>query len=185
MLPRKIWHASGALVVVIYDGLSVPRPVGACILLGIAVLLLLFDLGRHRSPALQDLFRTKLRLLLDEKDIRGLNGSTLYFCGCALAVALFPKGPACAGILALALGDPSAALVGSSVRSPRWGRVSLAGSVACFVAATLAARWYFPWPVALVGGAAATLLEAVAGSKLDNLCIPLGSALATYAVASA
>ncbi len=177
MLPRKIWHACGALVVVIYEGLSVPRPVASGIMLGIAFLLLLFDLSRHRSPALQDLFRRKLRLLLDEKDMRGLNGSTLYFCGCALAVTLFPKEPACAGVLALALGDPLAAIVGSSVKSPRWGRVSVAGSAACLVAATLAARWYFPWPVALLGGATAALLEAVAGSKLDNLVIPLGTAL--------
>jgi dolichol kinase len=177
MLPRKIWHASGILVVVVYEGFGVPRPLAAGLLLGIAGLLLLLDVARHRSPALQDLFRRKLRLILDEKDMRGLNGSTLYFGGCGLAAALFQRDAACAGILALALGDPLAAIVGSSVRSPRWGRVSLAGSTACLVAATLAARWYFRWPVALLGGVSATLLEAFAGSKLDNLCIPLGTAL--------
>ena len=177
MLPRKIWHASGILIVVVYGGLHVPRPLSAGLLLGIAALLLLLDLARHRSPTLQETFRRNLRLILDDKDLRGLNGSTLYFGGCALAVALFRKPPACAGILALALGDPSAAIVGSLVRSPRWGRVSLAGSAACFVAAALSALLYFPWPVALAGGAAATLLEALAGSKLDNLAIPVGTAL--------
>lgn len=184
MLARKIWHATGALVVVVYQGLAVPRPVAAGILLGIAGLLLLLDLLRHRSPALESLFRRKLRLILDEKDLEGLNGSTLYFGGCALAVALFPREPACAGILALALADPAAALVGSSVRSPRYGRVSLAGSAACLVVATLAARWYFPWPVALLGGAMATLLEAVAGSKLDNLFIPLGTSLVLHVLST-
>ncbi|MFI5402145.1 MAG: diacylglycerol/polyprenol kinase family protein [Planctomycetota bacterium] len=171
---------SGVLIVVIYECLSVPRPVGAGILLGIAAALVLLDLGRARSPVLQDLFRKKLRLILDEKDLRGFNSSTLYFCGCALAVTLFPKAPACAGILALALGDPLAAIVGTSVRSPRWGKVSLAGSGACFVAATLAARWYFPWPAALLGGTAAALLEAFSGSKLDNLAIPIGTALVLH-----
>ncbi len=177
MLPRKIWHASGVLIVLIYRGLDIPRPVGAGILLGIATCLLVLDLLRPRWPALQDLFRRKLSLILDEKDMRGLNGSTLYFGGCGLAVALFREDPASAGLLALALGDPLAAIVGSSVRSPRWGRVSLAGSAACLVAATLAARVFVPWPVALAAGAAATLFEALAGSKLDNLAIPLATAL--------
>ncbi len=180
MLPRKIWHASGALVVVAYVGLGVPRPVAALLLLGIAAFLLLLDLARHRSPFVQELFRRNFRLILDEKDMRGLNGSTLYFGGCALAATFFERDPACGGILALALGDPAAALVGSSVRSPRWGRVSLAGSAACLVAATLGARLFFPWPPALAAGAAAALLEAFAGSKLDNLAIPLGTSLVLY-----
>jgi dolichol kinase len=180
MLPRKIWHASGAIIVLIYGGLDLPRPLAAGILIAIAVALLFLDLVRHRRPGLQDLFRRKLSLILDEKDMRGLNGSTLYFGGCALAVALFPEPAACGGILALALGDPAAAVVGSSVRSPRWGRVSLAGCIACLVAATLAARVFVPWPAALAGGVAAMLLEAFAGSKLDNLAIPLGTALVLY-----
>jgi dolichol kinase len=184
LLPRKIWHATGALVVVVYDGFAVSRPLAAGLLLGIAGLLLVLDLARHRSPGLESLFRRKLRLILDEKDLKGLNGSTLYFGGCALAVALFPREPACAGILALALADPAAALVGTSVRSPRLGRVSLAGSLACLAVATLAARWYFPWPIALLGGCAATLLEALAGSKLDNLCIPLGTSLVLHLATS-
>jgi len=177
MLPRKIWHASGAIIVGLYAGLDLSRPVAAAILLSIAAALLVLDLVRHRVPALQDLFRRKLHLILDEKDLRGLNGSTLYFGGCGLAAALCPQAAACGGILALALGDPAAAIVGSSVRSPRWGRVSLAGSIACLVAATLAARLFVPWPVALAGGVTAMLLEAFAGSKLDNFAIPLGTAL--------
>jgi dolichol kinase len=55
--------------------------------------------------------------------------------------------------------------------------VSVAGTTACFIAATLGARIFFPWPPALLAGAAAALLEALAGSKLDNLAIPLGTAL--------
>jgi dolichol kinase len=183
MLPRKIWHASGVLIVLIYRGLDVPRPVGAGILLGITLCLLIIDLLRPRWPALEALFRRKLSLILDEKDLRGLNGSTLYFGGCGLAVALFREDPASAGILALVLGDPAAAIVGSSVRSPRWGTKSLAGSATCFAVATLAARVFVPWPVALAGGAAAMLLEAFAGSKLDNLVIPLGTALVVATLA--
>jgi len=185
MLPRKIWHASGALLVLLYDGLDLPRSLVAGALLALVALLLLLDLARSRIPALQELFRRNVRLILDEKDLQGLNGSTLYFGGCALAATLFPQPVACAGILALALGDPSAAIVGSNVRSPRWGRVSLAGSLACLVVAMLAARIYCPWGPALAAGAAAMLLEAFSGSKLDNLTIPVGTALVVWALGGA
>jgi dolichol kinase len=180
MLARKIWHASGVVFVLAYDGLDLPRAVAAGLLLAATALLLLLDLVRHRSGRIDGLFRRVVRPILDEKDLPGLNGATLYWGGCGLAIALFPKEPACAGILALALGDSAAAIVGSRVRSPRWGRVSLAGSSACLVAAALAARWYFPWPVALAGGAAAAALEAFSGTKLDNTAIPLGTSLTLW-----
>jgi dolichol kinase len=176
MLPRKIWHASGILIVILYDGLDLTRMLAAGLLFGVTALLLLLDLARHRFPAVQELFRRSARAILDPKDERGLNGATFYWGGCALAVAAFPKEVACAGILALVLGDPAAALVGSSVQSPRWGRVSLAGSGACFAVAALAVRYYFPWPQAIAAGVAAALLEAFSGSKLDNAAIPLGTA---------
>jgi len=185
MLPRKIWHASGALVVLLYDGLDLSRALVGGVLLGVTALLLLLDLARSRIPALQDLFRRSARLILDEKDMKGLNGSTLYFGGCAIAATVFAQPVACAGILALTLGDPSAAVVGSNVRSPRWGRVSLAGSGACLVVATLAARIYCPWATALAAGVAAMLLEAFSGSKLDNLTIPVGTALVVWALGGA
>ena len=164
-----------------YAGFGLERELAAALLGGAALLLLALDVARARSPAVQALFARSFRGILDPKDAPGLNGSTLYFGGCAVAAVLFPRDAACAGILALALGDPMAAVVGGSVRSPRIGRVSLAGSGACFVAALLACRIFSPWPAALAGGAAATALEALAGSKLDNFCIPIGAAAAVYA----
>lgn len=176
-LRRKAFHLSGVLITVIYLGLDIPRPIAAGLLAGIAAALLLVDLLRYRLPGMQARFRALFGAILDEKDFRGLNGSTLYFAGCAATVALFRADPACAGLLSLALGDPAAAIIGSSVRSPRLGRVSAAGSGACLVVATLACRAFFPWPAALLGGAVAALAEALAGSKLDNLAIPLAVAL--------
>jgi len=177
---RKAFHATGILIVVLYRALGLPSKTAGWILAAATGLLLLLDLARARWPALQALFERTLQAILDPKDARGLNGSTLYFAGCAASLLLFPAAPACGGILALALGDSSAAIVGSSVRSPRWGRVSLAGSLACFAAATLAAWIFLPLPVALAGGCAAALLEAFSGAKLDNLTIPAGTALVLF-----
>jgi dolichol kinase len=175
-LLRKLFHATGVVIVLAYHGLDLSRPLVAGVLGGITLLLALLDLWRARSPEVQERFQALFRVLLDPKDTRGLNGSTLYFAGCTLTAALFAQPVACAGILALALGDPAAAIVGSSVRSPRRGRVSLAGSAACFVAASAGCAFFVPLPSALVGGLAATALEAFAGSKLDNLAIPVGTA---------
>jgi dolichol kinase len=177
-LARKLFHASGIVFVLAYWGLGPGgRTLMAGLLWGGVALLLLLDLLRSRMPALQASFQAAFRLLLDPKDARGLNGSTLYFGGCAMAVTLTPAAPACGGILALALGDPLAAIVGSSVRSPRWKKTSLAGSTACFAAALFACRLFAPWQAAFAGAATATVLEAVSGAKLDNFAIPVGVAL--------
>jgi dolichol kinase len=175
-LSRKLFHATGILAVLIYRGTGMERSLAAALLWSIAGLLLLIDLLRWRYPAVQERFLAMFSRIVAKKDERGLNGSTLYFGGCALAVTLFRIDPACGGILALALGDPAAAIVGSSVRSPRRGNVSVAGSGACLVAATLACWVFFPPPVAIAGGVMAAGLEAFSGAKLDNLTIPVGVA---------
>ncbi|MGQ0615038.1 MAG: diacylglycerol/polyprenol kinase family protein [Planctomycetaceae bacterium] len=178
MLARKAYHISGAIIPAVYASTGIPRAVVAGILGGLALLLLAADFGRRLSSRFDALFRASFRAILDPKDFIGVNGSTLYFAGCALAAALFPKAIACAAILSLALGDPLAALIGTSVRSPRFGRVSLAGSLACLCAATASCAFFVGWPRALLGGVAATLAEALSGSKLDNLTLPLAVAAA-------
>lgn len=176
-LARKLFHASGILIVLAY-GHVVPDRALMALLLWVAVALLsALDLLRARFPAVQERFQAMFRHILAAKDERGLNGSTLYFGGCALGVTLFSRDPACGGILALALGDSMAAIVGSSVRSPRLGHVSVAGSSACFLAASAGCALFAPWPAALAGGAMATLMEAVSGAKLDNLTMPVGVGL--------
>ncbi|MHC4547871.1 MAG: diacylglycerol/polyprenol kinase family protein [Planctomycetota bacterium] len=183
-IARKFFHLSGVVIVLAYHGLGPDRALMAGVLWFCVLVLGGLDLLRSRLPAVQERFRALFRLLLDPKDERGLNGSTLYFAGCALAVTLVPPEPACGGILALVLGDPAAAVVGSAVRSPRWKRVSVAGSVACLVAATLACRLFATWPAALCGGGTATALEALSGTKLDNLTIPVGTALVLHLAAT-
>jgi dolichol kinase len=173
-LSRKLFHACGMGIVGAYYWGGLDRSLVAILLWLSVAMLLSIDLIRALVPAAQERFQAAFRVLLDPKDERGLNGSTLYLGGCAFAVSLFPIAPACAGILALALGDPAAAIVGSRVNSPRWRRVSLAGSAACLVAATLSCALFYAWPAALLGGATAAVLEAFSGAKLDNLTIPIG-----------
>jgi dolichol kinase len=177
-LARKAFHASGVIIPALYGFAPIGKAFAATALAGIAIALGILDLARRGDRAIDERFRAIFGAILDPKDHRGFNGSTLYFAGCALAVALFPREVACAAVGALALGDPAAAIVGSSVRSPRLGRVSLAGSAACFAAAALACMPFVEPPRALLGGAVATVAEALSGSKLDNLAIPVAVASA-------
>lgn len=179
---RKLFHAVGVVVVGIYLWGPFSRTVVAACLGGIAVALGILDLARARNPALQDLFFRLFGAITAEKDRKGWNGSTLYFTGCALTVALFDQPLACAAILCLALGDSLAAVVGMSVRSPRWRNSSLAGSATCLVVTTACCWPFVGWPAAIVGGVAATILEALSGTKMDNLLIPLGTAAALFLV---
>jgi len=181
-LSRKLFHLSGVVIVLVWSLLGLERGLAIALLWACVALLALVDLLRPRLPALRMLFERSFAAILDPKDLRGFNGSTLYFAGCALAATLFAPEVAWGGILALAVGDSSAAVVGSSVRSPRWGKVSLAGSGACVLFATVAILLLraFAWPVALAGGVAAALLEAFSGSKMDNLTMPVGVALVLH-----
>ena len=175
---RKLFHATGVVIPVVYLWTGWERWIVATILGAIFLVLLILDGVRHRFPAFEERFQGAFRLLLDPKDSSGLNGSTLYFGGCALTVALFAPAQAATGLFALSLGDPAAAVVGGSVRSPRRGRVSLAGSLACFAVSAAAAWAILPLPRALLAGGVAAVVEAVAGSKLDNFAIPVGVAAA-------
>ena len=173
---RKVFHATGLVIVAVYWWTPVERTALAIALAAIALLLGAFDLIRARSLRLQEQFLGVFRLIVADKDQKGWNGSTLYFSGCAVTVALFAKPLACAGILCLALGDSLAAVVGMSVKSPRRGNISVAGSGTCFVVCTAACSLFVTWPMAFVGGLVATGIEAMAGTKLDNLLIPVGTA---------
>jgi dolichol kinase len=179
---RKLFHAVGVILVAVYWWGPFTRNEVAAGLAVIVAALALLDLARARNPALQALFFRLFGAITAEKDRRGWNGSTLYFSGCALTVLLFARPIACAGILCLALGDSLAAVVGMSVRSPRWRNSSLAGSTTCLAVSTASCWAFVPWPSALVGGLAATLLEAFSGTKLDNLLIPVGTAAALHLV---
>jgi dolichol kinase len=103
------------------------------------------------------------------------SGATLLAAGYLLAVVVLPAEAAAAGILALAVGDPAAAVVGrwygarGGVTGKTW-----AGSLTCFLGAA-GAMWLLPSlgvAAAVAGGAMAALVERRAG-PLDNLVLPL------------
>jgi len=160
--------------------ISVPQPLalwGLTAVLGMAVLL---DIWRWRGgqPTLDKLLPGVYR----HPEPLWLSGATLLLGGYILAFVLFPPRAAAAGILALALGDPAAAMAGRwyGRRSERQERPAKTwvGSLACF-AACIPPIWLLPGfglPAAAAGGAMAALVERRSG-PLDNVLIPVSVAM--------
>jgi phytol kinase len=100
--------------------------------------------------------------------------------------------PVAAGVLVMACGDGLAGLLGPALHSPRWRVLGQAKSVAgtagmaaasgvvLLALAALAGAHGQPapaWPALLLIAAAATALEQLSGYGIDNLSVPLATAL--------
>lgn len=113
---------------------------------------------------------------------RAVLGPITLGLGALLCLLLYPEPAASVGIYALAFGDGLSSLVGKlygRVKLPFTGGKTLEGSLAAFAAIFWAAWWASgnvttAFSVAAVG----TILEALPLEDLDNLVIPLGTALA-------
>lgn len=123
---------------------------------------------------------TRLASRTRDRDKAVLGPITLGL-GALLCLLLYPEPAASVGIYALAFGDGLSSLVGKlfgTIRIPFTGGKTLEGSATAF-AAIFWASWVaghdpiLALEVAMVG----TILEALPIQDLDNLVIPLGTAL--------
>jgi dolichol kinase len=178
---RKIWHSLGIIVPVVYWSGWLARETILWIV-GVALIVLgVVEVLRFTLPPVQRAFAFVFGLLLRDEEMKGPHGSLYFLSGVFVCVLLFPKHLACVGLVYLAVGDTAAEVVGR-----RFGRVkllgpkTLEGSAACFVSSAAVGLFLLPWPLALVGAAAATLFELFGTGNVDNATIPVGAAAAMY-----
>jgi len=112
---------------------------------------------------------------------RAVLGPITLGLGALLCLLLYPEPAASVGIYALAFGDGLSSLVGKlfgRIRLPFTGGKTLEGSLTAFAAIFWAAAGtgLDPWLGVAVAGTG-TLLEALPLADLDNLVVPLGTAL--------
>ena len=133
---RRLFHASGGLLCAGLYGYSILSQtqmlIGTAALLGVAIAL---DLVRLRSRRANLMFFQTFSSLASPREEGRLASSTWYLVGILAAIALYPLTAAIAGILILALGDPSASYVGR-----RWGRIPFGGGGTVLGTATFAVR---------------------------------------------
>ncbi|UCG86300.1 MAG: hypothetical protein JSW71_20745 [Gemmatimonadota bacterium] len=175
---RRLLHASSATV------LLIPM-LGSWSLLRVtlvvaAVMALLMDVARirlgtlgHRVERLVPVFRTG--------EAGRLNGATWLCIGYALS-GWFPPMATAAGILAGALADPAASLVGGWAGRSRAKTAS--GSLAA-LAVSFVALWLLglSWPAVLGGAVVGTVLERWPGPFDDNVLIAPGVACIVWLIA--
>ena len=178
---RKVVHIGTGPVVLIAWWLQIDRAIA----LPAAALVTIATALNHR-----------FRLLPAVEDVgRHSYGTIAYGGSITLLLALYwpllPL-PVAAGVLVMACGDGLAGLVGPVLHSPRWRLLgqgkSLAGT-ACMAVASLMVLLALmalagavgqpapEWPALLLIAAVATALEQLSGYGIDNLTVPLATAL--------
>ena len=166
---RRLLHV-GTVLVLLVPAVGSWRSLRLLLSAGVPVVLLL-EIMRLRNPVVAHHLTRRLPVFRPREAAR-INGATWLWLGYALASWL-PAAAAQGGILAGAIADPAAALVGS-----RWGggvRKSWAGTMAA-CGATVGALLIAGsgWLPAMVSGLAAGALERWSGSLDDNLVLAPG-----------
>jgi dolichol kinase len=137
-----------------------------------------FDAWRIRSPGMNEFVHSLWSRLLKQSEGKRLTGSSHYFLGILGAVALYPKPVAVCASLYMTWADPAALLAGRRWGRRPVGRKTWEGFLAFVAVAFAVGLLFFPWPVALVGAAAAGLIELFAPEWAnDNSLLPIASGL--------
>lgn len=185
-LRRRLQHASTGMIFWALSYVIPPMP-GAVMLLLATAALGAFHVARLKSDAAQELYLKLFGSLLRPHERRGLPGAFYFLLGTAATTLLCPIGEARLALLCLSLGDPAAAIVGTSFGGPKIAEhVSVGGCFACFgVTFCLGLLLGFSGMEAGIASVAATGAEAFAGTIRvdDNLLIPVavGFALRLHA----
>lgn len=184
-LRRRIQHASTGLAFVSLSYLIPPIPAAIMLLIVAAALFALHRL-RLRSDAAQEVYMKLFGALLRPHERTSLPGAFYFVLGTAISLA-FPIDIARLSVLCLSLGDPVAAIVGTTVGGPRlFGdeRTSWSGSLACFVTSFVLGVGVIGFDAmeSSVAAISATLAEAFAPriGIDDNLLVPIATCLGLW-----
>ncbi|MEE8442603.1 MAG: hypothetical protein V3S37_02540 [Dehalococcoidia bacterium] len=149
------------------------------LLLAATWVFVLGDLIRLRVSRINNLFTKLFHPLLRQEEADRVTGASYILLGTLGAFALFPRDVAILAVLFTALGDPVAALVGTSCPGPRISGKSPFGTAAMIVVGLVVAAVLhttntigFGWPVA-AGAVASGITEMLPLPLDDNLRIPL------------
>ena len=178
---RKAFHATNAtLIATAVALLEWPDRVLVLALGGVVALLFAVDLVRLANPGVNELFFRAFGRLASPREAHGIASSTWYGLGILLAVALFPRAEAVAGILVLGFADPAAAFIGRTLGKHPFLGGTLEGSAAFFLTSAAVLAFQFTWPAVLVAALAAALAERRSWPLDDNLTVPVVCAGALF-----
>lgn len=148
----------------------------------------LLDVFRLWVPSVNALSLKLFGKIMRREELRSITGNSFYVLGMLVLVVFFPKPVVMLSLIFLALGDPSAAVVGTLYgRRKILGKKSLEGSLAnfalCGLAVFVLGLSYFGYSsdhalrLALIGGAISMIAELLPLPIDDNFTIPVSSAI--------
>jgi dolichol kinase len=182
-LARKAIHLASAIVPASYAA-GLRRDVLAALLGGALVVAVGVELARRHVPRVREPFERLLGDLLRPHERARWSGATWMLISYLLALALFPAPVAVAAMLAVALGDAAAAVIGRWAGARRAARSpasaagkTWAGTIACAVATVLGALLVARLApgAALACAVAAALAERPSGPLDDNVRVALAA----------
>lgn len=149
-VPRKVFHSSiGFLTLWLYTQGVVLTQVNP-VLITLFVVITATDFMRFRNEALNKLYCQILGPLMREKEVNTYNGVIWYLLGLVIVFSLFSKDIALLAVLLLSWADTAASTFGRAFGhlTPKFGRKSLAGSMASFttgvISAVLLYKYFIP-----------------------------------------
>lgn len=186
-LQRKLFHVTGVMIVfACMNYLSENTCWAIYILLGIPFII--WDLSRQHFKTLNKFTLKFFSPVLRDYEEYYLSGVTYLILGVGICFYIFPKEVALLAVLFLAIGDPTASFFGVLYGQDKIiGNKSLQGSLAAFIACTVAAYIFFYSKsflldhilvVSFISGFIAAIAELLPVGRLDdNLTQPLVSSV--------
>jgi len=181
--PRKTLHLITATVPLSL-WLGAPQRTVAMLLVTLFGVAVAVEVARRRSTVVAAQFNTTVGVMLRPHEAaNGITGATWLLATFAITCLAAPLAAAIAATWAGAVGDASAAMIGTAWRQARGGQgKTIAGSVACALVSALGAWWLagFTLPLAIGLGLLAAAVERPAVALDDNVRVTAGTAVAAF-----
>jgi len=141
-IARKIWHVCGVAALL---WLYVSLPYNKLINVGVLAtsFVWLVDFGRLKLPWLNKAVQSTFSFCMREGEKNKISGMSYMAAGGLLAALLFPKDVVILSMIFLGIGDPIASTFGVLYGKNKIGSKSLEGSLAAFIACSVASVIYF------------------------------------------
>ena len=143
-IQRRVQHLLSGIVVMYYQRTS--KSGEFLLFLAVStVTILVVHLARLRSGRVQKYFTSTFKHILrdSEKKGRKVPGALYFLIGNFLAFYLYPRDFCSFAILAVAVGDPAAGIIGTIISSRKLvGSKSLAGTIGCGLVSGATLTWF-------------------------------------------
>lgn len=190
---RKFYHFLMGIICFSLYAFALSRSEALVLLAGIGGALVIGDLIRLRYASVNNLALRLFGGLMRREELKSVSGNSFYVLGLFTIVLLFPKNIVLLSVLFLAIGDPSAAVVGSLYGKHKIiGKKSIEGAGANLVLSSIAALLFGLLYVGLsptnalllatIGGITSMVAELTPAPVDDNFSIPLISATILTAI---